>query len=146
MRLVSRSPDETEGIGLKIGRTLAPGMLVKLYGDLGAGKTTMVRGIAAAFGIRPEDVISPSFTMITEYDSMPKLYHIDLYRLADGGDIEDIGIWDCIRRDSVTLIEWPEHADNELPADAVSIRIGHAGDDERHIEIEGIDEKDWHNL
>jgi tRNA threonylcarbamoyladenosine biosynthesis protein TsaE len=121
-------------------------MLVKLYGDLGAGKTTMVKGIARAFGIEKDDVISPSFTIITEYESSPRFYHLDLYRIAGSRDLENTGIWDCMDENSITVVEWPEHAEDDLPKDVLSVRISHKGPEERDIEMEGIDEKDWHNL
>jgi len=146
VKLLSRSPSETETVGFRIGRLLRAGMLVKLYGDLGAGKTTMVKGIARAFGVEKDNVISPSFTIITEYISSPRFYHLDLYRIAGSRDLESTGIWDCIGESSVTVIEWPEHAEDELPKDAMSVRILHKGLDEREIEIEGIDEKDWHTM
>ena len=146
MKLLSRSPAETETVGVKLGRLLKAGMLVKLYGELGTGKTTMVKGIARAFGIEKDDVISPSFTIITEYNSSPRFYHLDLYRISGSRDLENTGIWDCIEENAVTVIEWPEHAEDELPKDALSVRISHKGLDEREIVIEGIDEEDWHNL
>lgn len=146
MKLLSRSPADTEAVGFRLGRLLSAGMMVKLYGDLGAGKTTMVKGIARAFGIEKDDVISPSFTIITEYRSSPRFFHLDLYRISGSRDLESTGIWDCIGDSAVTVVEWPEHAEDELPKDALSVRILHKGLDEREIEIEGIDEKDWYNL
>jgi tRNA threonylcarbamoyladenosine biosynthesis protein TsaE len=146
VKLLSRSPAETETVGFRLGRLLRAGILVKLYGELGAGKTTMVKGIARAFGIEKDDVISPSFTIITEYKSLPRFFHLDLYRITGSRDLESTGIWDCIGEDLVTVVEWPEHAEDELPKDALSVRILHKGLDEREIGIEGIDEKDWHNL
>jgi len=146
VKLLSRAPAETETVGFGIGRLLRAGMMVKLYGELGTGKTTMIKGIARAFGIEKDDVISPSFTIITEYKSSPRFYHLDLYRIAGSRDLESTGIWDCIAEGSVTVVEWPEHAEDELPNDALSVRISHIGLDEREIEIDGINEKDWHNL
>lgn len=146
MKLLSRSPAETETVGIKLGRLLKAGMLVKLYGELGTGKTTMVKGIARAFGIDRDDVISPSFTIITEYNSSPRFYHLDLYRISGSRDLENTGLWDCIEENAITVIEWPEHAEDELPKDAVSVRLSYKGLDEREIVIEGIDEEDWHNL
>jgi tRNA threonylcarbamoyladenosine biosynthesis protein TsaE len=125
---------------------LTAGTIVTMYGDLGAGKTTLVKGIARALGIQPESVVSPSFTIITEYESSPRLLHIDLYRITGSSDLDSTGIWDAIGSDAVTVIEWPEHAGDELPQDAVVIRIEHLSDDERAITIEGIDEEYWHNL
>jgi tRNA threonylcarbamoyladenosine biosynthesis protein TsaE len=146
VKLLSRSPAETETVGYRVGRMLGAGAIVKMYGDLGAGKTTMVRGIARAFGIPADAVVSPSFTIITEYESSPRLLHIDLYRIEGSTDLESTGIWDVIGNDTVTVVEWPEHAGNELPEDSVVIRIEHGKDDEREITIEGIDEAHWHNL
>lgn len=146
MKLLSRSPAETETLGYKVGKTLGAGAMVKMYGDLGAGKTTMVKGIARAFGIPADSVLSPSFTIITEYESSPRFLHIDLYRIEGSSDLESTGIWDVIGNDAVTVVEWPEHAGDELPGDAVVIRIEHGKDDEREITIEGIDETHWHNL
>lgn len=146
MKLLSRSPAETESVGYNVGKLLTAGTIVKLYGNLGAGKTTMVRGIARAFGIPRESVVSPSFTIITEYESSPRFLHIDLYRIRGSSDLESTGIWDVIGNDAVAIVEWPEHAGDELPDDAVVIRIEHLSEDEREISIEGIDEKNWHNL
>jgi tRNA threonylcarbamoyladenosine biosynthesis protein TsaE len=146
VKLLSRSPAETETVGYRVGKMLRTGAIVKLYGDLGAGKTTMVKGIARAFGIRAESVVSPSFTIITEYESSPRLLHIDLYRVEGSRDLESTGIWDAIGNDVITIIEWPEHAGDGLPEDELVIRIEYRSDDEREITLEGIDEEHWHNL
>jgi len=146
VKLLSSSPAETEALGLSVGSMLTPGTIVKLYGDLGAGKTTLIKGIARAVGIPAELVVSPSFTIITEYESSPRLVHIDLYRVDGSNDLESTGIWDVLGSDALTVIEWPEHAGDELPEDGVVIRIEHLDDDERIITIEGIDEKYWHHL
>ena len=146
VKLLSRGPAETETVGYRIGSMLCAGAVVKLFGELGAGKTTMVRGIARAFGIPAEQVVSPSFTVIAEYESLPRLLHVDLYRIEGSNDLESTGIWDCMGSDAVTVIEWPEHAGNELPGDAVTVRITAEADQEREITIEGIDETYWNNL
>src|SRR5512147_573532 len=95
--LVTRSAEETERIGFELGRFLkARGetRTVLLYGDLGAGKTTLVKGIALAFGLPKRDVGSASFVIIAEYETSPPLYHIDLYRVEQGAELEELGIWD----------------------------------------------------
>ncbi len=125
---------------------LTAGMIVKMYGDLGAGKTTLVKGIARALSIPVEYVVSPSYTIITEYDSTPRLLHIDLYRIEGRSDLESTGIWDALSNDAIAVIEWPEHAGNELAEGGVVIRIEHRSENERLITIEGIDEEHWHNL
>lgn len=146
MKVISNSPEATEEIGLKIGKKLKAGDIVRLYGDLGAGKTTLVKGIARAFGIDRKDITSASFTIIAEYPVNPPFYHIDLYRTAAGADLDNTGIWDCIGPHSVAVIEWAEHAGDELPADSIKVMIRDTGDNLREISIEGRDEKNWDHL
>lgn len=142
MTEISRSPEETERIGLRIGRRLGPGSVVALYGDLGAGKTTMAKGIAAALGIDPRDVTSPSFTIVCEHPGRVPLYHIDLYRTTGPEDLESTGAWDAVGGEGVAVIEWPERAAGGLPKGTVSVRISCREGDERSITIEGLDEDD----
>jgi len=146
VKLLSRSPDETEEIGFRLGKTLRAGDVVGLYGDLGTGKTTMVKGIAKAFGINRRDVTSASFTIMAEYPGEPPFYHIDLYRIGEGNDLESTGIWDCIGRDSVSVIEWAEKLGDVAIKDFIRVIIDDAGNDRREITIEGTDEQDWNNL
>ncbi len=145
MKLTSRSPEETDEIGYKLGRMLKPGEVVGLYGDLGTGKTTMVKGIARAFGIAERDITSASFTIIAEYPVSPPFHHIDLYRIAQGDDLEGTGIWDCMGEDSISVIEWAERLGADQPEHFIKVTIT-AVDDVREIEIEGIDEKNRDNL
>lgn len=142
----SSSPEETEEIGYRIGRRLRAGSIVRVYGELGAGKTTLVKGIAGAFGIDRKDITSASFTIIAEYPTDPPFFHIDLYRTSGGLDLESTGIWDCIGPRSVAVIEWAEHADPELPADSLKVTLQNAGNTIREITIEGNDEEDWDYL
>lgn len=146
MKLTSRSPEETEEIGLKLGKILRKGSVVGLYGELGTGKTTMVRGIARAFGIGQRDITSASFTIIAEYPGDPPFYHIDLYRLADGSDLDATGIWDYIGGDSVSVIEWAEKMGEPDIKEFVKVKIKDMGDDLRELVIEGIDEENRDNL
>jgi len=146
VKLISRNSDETEAIGFKIGKILKAGDVVGLYGELGAGKTTMVKGIARAFGIDRRDVTSASFTIIAEYQSSTPFFHIDLYRISGNDDLYGTGISDCITDDSVSVIEWAEKAEEILPDDAVKVMINDRGSDCREISIEGINEEDWDNL
>ena len=146
MKVISNSPEATEEIGFKIGKKLKAGDIVRLYGELGAGKTTMVKGIARALGIDRKDITSASFTIIAEYPGNPPFYHIDLYRTSTGADLDNTGIWDCIGSHSIAVIEWAEHAESELPEDSIKVMIKDAGNDLREITIEGRDEKDWDYL
>ncbi len=146
MKLISRNSDETEVIGFKLGKMLRAGDIVGLYGDLGAGKTTMVKGIARAFGIDSRDVTSASFTIIAEYQSSPPFFHIDLYRISGSYDLYSTGILDYIGGDSVSVIEWAEKAEQILPENTIKVMINDKGSDLREITIERVNEENWDNL
>jgi tRNA threonylcarbamoyladenosine biosynthesis protein TsaE len=146
VRVRSDSPAGTEEIGKKIGECLVPGAVVCLYGDLGAGKTTMVRGIASVFGIQGRDLTSASFTVIAAYPVTPPFYHIHHYRITSQEDLESTGIWDIIGGEGISVIEWAEHM-GELPGEAViRVSISDCGENSREVVIEGIDEETWNNL
>jgi len=145
-KYISRGPDETRGIGLGLGRLLRPGDVVGLYGELGSGKTTMVKGIANALGIEERDIVSASFTIITGYDTTPPFSHVDLYRIEKDSELDDIGLWDQIKGDGISVIEWAEKAERGLPDDMVRVSIKYAGENVREITIEGRGEKDRDNL
>lgn len=145
MRLTSSGPDETESIGRRLGSRLKAGDVVALIGELGAGKTTMVKGIASAFGIPGRDVTSASFTVIAEYPGTPTFNHVDLYRIRGGEELEGTGFWDCLDAGGVTVIEWAENIGHVLEG-AITVKLKYSGDDRREIEIEGLDEKDRNYL
>ncbi len=144
MRRASNGPDETEEIGYELGKVLKAGDVVALYGDLGAGKTTLVRGIAGAFGVSARDITSASFTIIAEYDTNPVFFHIDLYRVEKEEDIDNTGIWDCLGKDSVAVIEWAEKL-GSMVEDFIKVRIKDLGDNRREIYVEGLNEKGRYN-
>ncbi len=100
---------------------LAPGDLVYLLGNLGAGKTTLVRGLVHALGY-PGRVSSPTFTLMNLYPTIPPVYHFDFYRLEDG-DLNDLGLEDYLERDGIALIEWPNLEAGNLPAEALVVEI-----------------------
>ena len=104
-----------------------------LIGDLGAGKTTLAKGIAKGLGIAPEEVTSPTFTLIHEYSD--RLYHIDLYRLDDERAVARLGLEELFERDAVVLIEWGERFPVLLPENRVEIRLTRTGDEQREIEV-----------
>ena len=106
------------------------------YGDLGAGKTTMIKGVADGLGVG-EVVKSPSFVIVTEYAGRLPVYHIDLYRLNDGSDFESIGLDSYLEGDGVCLIEWAERADRVLPKKVMRVRMSVEGSG-RRIEITGL--------
>jgi tRNA threonylcarbamoyladenosine biosynthesis protein TsaE len=131
----SSSEEETAAIGRALAQSLRAGAIVLLHGDLGAGKTAFVRGLADGLGVDPIDVSSPTFTLVQEYRGgrLP-LVHVDLYRLIDPREIDDLGL-DEIAASGVLAIEWAE----KLPrpqADAVRVSLIHAGDTTRTIAVE----------
>jgi tRNA threonylcarbamoyladenosine biosynthesis protein TsaE len=128
------SQAETETAGEALGRELAPGHVVLLYGDLGAGKTAFVRGLARGIGANPDEVSSPTFTLVQEYAGpSATLYHVDLYRL-DGPEIDDLGLEDLVSGDGIVAIEWAERWSGR-PHDVTEVRIDDAGEDRRSIAV-----------
>jgi tRNA threonylcarbamoyladenosine biosynthesis protein TsaE len=127
---------ETSAVGESLGKTLRPGDVVLLYGDLGAGKTAFVRGLARGIGANPDDVSSPTFTLIQEYPGASMtLFHVDLYRL-EPVEIDDLGLEDLVSGEGVVAIEWAERWSGR-PDDATEVRIEEAGEDLRRIRIHG---------
>lgn len=145
-KYISRHSDETKEIGFRLGEYLKPGDVVGLYGELGSGKTTMVKGIARAFGIRDEDVASASFTIISEYPTVPAFIHIDLYRVEREEELDQIGLWEHLGGQGIAVIEWAEKAQSGLPEDAIKVWLKSLDYDVREITIEGVDEKSRNNL
>lgn len=132
MRTASEA--ETEQAGEQLGRRLAPGTLILLHGDLGAGKTAFVRGLARGVGVVPEEVSSPTFTIVQEYaGARTTVYHVDLYRLSPA-EIEDLGLDDLIGSGGIVAIEWAERWPGR-PQRAIEVHIEHGGGDERRINI-----------
>src|SRR2546430_179899 len=121
-RLTS-SAAETQALGAQIGRLLRPGDLALLYGDLGAGKTTLVQGIAEGLGIG-DPVTSPTFTLVHEYPTgrIP-LIHVDAYRLESEREIADLGFFEWLERDAAIVVEWAERLRGMTPADRLTIKI-----------------------
>ncbi len=145
-KYISKGPDETKALGVRLGRLLMPGDVVCLYGELGAGKTVMVKGIAHAFGIDERDIVSASFTIISEYDTIPPFVHIDLYRVGKEEELYELGLWEHIGGGGVSVIEWAEKAEEGLPEDAIKVWLKSIDENTREIALEGIDEKDRHSL
>ena len=135
----THSPDETTELGRRLAAQLNPGSIVLLRGDLGAGKTTLVKGIAEGFqAARAEDVTSPTFTLIHEYrGSAVTLFHIDLYRIDTQRELDTLALDDLIGNNSILLIEWGEKFERFVRERDVEIAISHAGGDQRTITIEG---------
>ncbi len=126
---VSRSQDETIALGRRLGGLLRAGDVLVLTGDLGAGKTQLTKGIAAGMGVT-DDVTSPTFTieMVYEGAGMP-LYHFDLYRLDDPGQLEDIGLYDALEGDGPCVIEWGEQFSDEIGPERVDVFLTRLDDE-----------------
>ena len=134
--LHTSSPEETIAAGRQLARQLAPGQMIILRGDLGAGKTTLTKGIAEGFAAaREEDVTSPTFTLVHEYRGPEvTLFHIDLYRLETEREIDAAGLEEYLTPDGVTVIEWAERL-SEIPAGALRVEIEYLSDTERRIRV-----------
>ena len=137
MRVESPSPAATEKLGRALGKLLRDGDLVLLSGELGAGKTRFVKGLAAGFGAaRADEVVSPTFLRVEQYGKPPRLLrHIDAYRMHDGGDLEHLGLSDLVGPGGATVVEWPERVEDALPADGLLLRFEHRGPKARRITI-----------
>jgi tRNA threonylcarbamoyladenosine biosynthesis protein TsaE len=133
----THSPEETIAFGRSLAEFLSPPKLVLLRGDLGAGKTTLVKGIAAGFGAAKEDdVTSPTFTLIHEYRGpRANLFHIDLYRIETQRELETLGLDDLRAENSILLIEWGEKFPRFVRERDVEIALEHRGGERRKIKI-----------
>ena len=134
LEILSTSEPETEAAGERIAASLESGDVLLLHGQLGAGKTAFVRGLARGLGAPPDDVSSPTFTLIQEYRGgrLP-LFHVDLYRLASA-EVDDLGLDELISGRAVVAIEWAERW-LRRPLDAIEVRIEGGKTEERHILI-----------
>ena len=139
MEHYSSSVQETEALGRALAQHLTPGTVVAFTGDLGAGKTAFVRGMAQGLGIA-QRVTSPTFAIVNEYEGgrLP-LFHFDMYRLNSADDLFDIGWEDYLSRGGVCAVEWSENVMDALPEDTVWVRIAREGDTGRSITIKGVE-------
>ena len=134
----TNSDKETEAVGEQFGRTVKDGTVVAMYGDLGAGKTAFVRGMARGMGIT-ERVSSPTFTIVNEYLGDRTLIHFDMYRLGSADELFDIGWEDYIARGAVCAVEWSENVEEAFYGDEIILTIEKTSDTSRKITIEGAD-------
>lgn len=134
--LRSSSEEETRFIGERLGRCLAGGDTLALAGRLGAGKTSLTKGIARGLGIREEDVVSPTYTLIHEMTGTLKLFHVDLYRVTDMDDLENTGFYDAFDKDAVTIIEWADRFPGAIPEPYLMIRLRCVDENTREISME----------
>ncbi len=140
MEWITHSPAETEDLGARLAEALDAGRVVAFTGDLGAGKTAFVSGMARALGVE-ERVTSPTFTIVNEYEGgrLP-LFHFDMYRLGDADELFHIGWEDYLARGGICAVEWSENVAEAIEPDAVRVSIVRGdGDSDRMITIEGVE-------
>jgi tRNA threonylcarbamoyladenosine biosynthesis protein TsaE len=132
MKTTTVSAAETRALGARLGAELRPGDVVVLAGDLGAGKTTFVQGVATALGVE-ERVTSPTFTIVHEYEGTLPLVHVDVYRLDRLGELYDLGLEDLGGGAGAMLIEWGDIVAQALPTDRLVVRLELGADDDERI-------------
>ena len=140
MEFVTHSPEQTRQLGARLAKALKPGAVVAFTGDLGAGKTAFVSGMAQGLGVR-ERVTSPTFTIVNEYEGgrLP-LFHFDMYRLGSADELFDIGWEDYMNRGGVCAVEWSENVAEAMETGTIRVSIRREGDENsRVIGIEGVE-------
>jgi tRNA threonylcarbamoyladenosine biosynthesis protein TsaE len=134
--IVTHSSDETIRVGREIGGLLKPPVLILLSGDLGAGKTTLTKGIVGGLGAAEEDqVTSPTFTLVHKYDHESVVYHVDLYRVGDFHDLETLGLEDFLTEQAIVIVEWPEKLGLRTDWPILRIHLEHVAEEARQISI-----------
>lgn len=138
---LTHSAEETVALGRKIAGGLTAPMLVLLSGDLGAGKTTLTKGIASGLrAAKEEDVTSPTFTLVHKYEGEARVYHVDLYRIGDAHDFETLGLEDVFSEQAIVLVEWPERMPPVRTGwPMVTIHLEHVDEGTRKIRVEQVD-------
>jgi tRNA threonylcarbamoyladenosine biosynthesis protein TsaE len=137
LEIVTHSAEETIQRGREIGARLKPPILILLSGELGAGKTTLTKGIVSGLGAAEEDqVTSPTFTLVHKYEDRAQVYHVDLYRVADFQGLESLGLEDFFTEQAVVIVEWPENLTIRAGWPVVRIRLEHVDEDTRRILVQ----------
>lgn len=133
-RQTTATPEETAAVGEALGRTLGPGDVVALYGELGAGKTCFVQGLVRGLDVTGA-ATSPTFVLVNEYRGRLPVHHVDAYRTSSLTELMDLGVLDLMGGDGVTLVEWADKAEPLLPGRTVRVGIDGVGDEPRVITI-----------
>jgi tRNA threonylcarbamoyladenosine biosynthesis protein TsaE len=134
--VVSRSPEETQASGERLAARLRPGDVIASNGELGAGKTCFIQGLARGLGVTSE-VTSPTFVLVNQYRGRVPVYHLDAYRTTSLTELVDIGVEELFHGDGVTVVEWADRLLPLLPAGAITVTITGLGDEPRRIAIGG---------
>jgi len=132
-QFVSHSPAQTRRFGERLGHLLQGGEVFAICGDLGAGKTCFIQGLAKGLGVRDPYVASPTFIFIQKYAARLALYHVDLYRIDRASDAEGLGLLDCFDQKSVVAVEWAERAQAFLPTLKIPVEIKNCGGSKRRL-------------
>ena len=135
---ISRNEKETEALGARLARSIPGGAVIAMYGDLSAGKTAFVRGMAQGLELDCR-VSSPTFTIVNEYLGDRELIHFDMYRLSSADELFDIGWEDYIARGAICAVEWSENVEDAFYGDEIIVSIHKLSDNERKITIEGVE-------
>ena len=139
MTFSSGNERETEALGERLARALPPGgVVIAMYGELGAGKTAFIRGLGRGLGVN-EGVVSPTFTIVNELRGERELFHFDMYRLGGADELFDIGWEDYLAREGVCAVEWSENVPEAFDGSEIRVTIRKTGDESREIEIEGAE-------
>jgi len=138
MKIICKDVKATLALGKKLGDHLKSGTVVSLRGNLGAGKTVLAKGIALSLDIT-EPIVSPTFTLVQEYEGKMKMFHIDLYRISGDEEFEMMGGEEFLYTSGICLIEWSEKIQDMLPKNTVYVNITINKDQSREIEIKGVD-------
>lgn len=142
IRIVTYRPAQTRDLGRMLGNAVAGGTVLALEGELGAGKTVLVQGLAEGLGVAPHiAVTSPTYTLINEYAGRLPLFHIDLYRLEDPTAFEEIGLFDILAGDGVSAIEWADRLPDGLLDDHLCLHISILPDDSRQFDLAAYGQK-----
>jgi tRNA threonylcarbamoyladenosine biosynthesis protein TsaE len=144
LTIETSSPEETEQVGRRLASMLGTGSVVALRGELATGKTCLVRGMARHFS-HGDAVHSPSFTLVNEYGTQPKLYHLDLYRITRVEEVSELGCAELFDSDGICAVEWADHAERLLPPIRLDVLLEHAGPNSRRLTFvdRGMLPKGW---
>ena len=135
MHIISSSVRQTLLLGKRIARHLRKGDIICLFGDLGSGKTVLTKGIAQGLGIEKKDVLSPTFVLMRQYEGRIPVFHFDLYRVGDAGEILDLGYEEYLFDNGVSVIEWADRLGKLTPDAYLKVRLDVVGQDRRKITI-----------
>lgn len=137
----SHSEAETLQLGGRLARALEPGLVVALVGHLGAGKTRLVKAVAAAAGVDPLTVTSPTFVLVNEYEGIWPIYHFDTYRLTSSAAFADLGVDEYFAGQGVCFVEWADRVSEILPADHLRIEVEASGEESRRFFVSAVGER-----